>query len=186
MAKRQLRQWMRDKLIAYATDHVKPVAEAKALAVAYKKAEPLVRKIVEAKYKPADMAVCAKYKLTQRDMCIKVQFPNGSVEEFRFNDKETAPLVANDGNCYRRIYIADDKTAAAVEAWSAANDAFKKECTVRVNAYKALVMASGTLDDVIEAWPEVSSVIPEANAMIAINPEQIAILKSDQRERKAA
>lgn len=186
MAKRPMRQWMREKLVAYATDHVKPAVEAKALAAAYKKAEPLVRKLVEAKYKPADMVVCERYKLTQRDACIRVQFPNGVVQEFRFEDKETAPVVAMDGNCYRRIYIADDKTATAVEAWSGASEAFNKESAVRINAYKALVLASGSLDDVIEAWPEVAGLIPEANSMVAINPEQIAILKSDQRERKAA
>lgn len=186
MTKRRMLQWMRDKLISHASDHVSPVAEAKVLAAAYKKAEPLVRKIVEAKFKPADMVVCEKYGLTQHDSCIRVQYPSGVVQEFRFASEETAPLIAAKGNCYGRMYIADDKAAAAVEAWVTANEAFKKEKTVRVNAYKALVMASGTLDDVIEVWPEVADLIPPANQMIPINPEQIAILKTDLRERKAA
>jgi len=186
VAKRRMLQWMREKLIAHANEHVSPVAEAKALASAYKKAEPLVRKIVEAKFKPADMVVCEKYGLTQRDSCIRVKYPDGAVQQFRFTNDDCAPVIACNRNCYSRIYIGDEKTAAAVEAWVTADDAFKKEKTIRVNAYKALVMASGSLEDVIEVWPEVADLIPAANSLIPINPEQIAILKTDLRERKAA
>lgn len=186
MAKRKMLQWMREKLTAYATENVSPAAEAKALASAYKKAEPLVRKLVETKFKPADMVVCEKYGLTQRDSCVRVQYPSGAVQEFRFASDDVAPVIASKGNCYSRMYLADEKTAAAVEAWTTATDAFKKEKTIRVNAYRALVLASGSLDDVIEAWPEVAGLIPEASSLVLINPEQIAILKSDQRERKAA
>lgn len=186
MAKRRMLQWMRDKLISHVSNHVSPVAEAKVLAAAYKKAEPLVRKIVETKFKPADMAVCEKYGLTQRDRCVRVQYPSGVVQEFQFENDEAAPIIASKGNCYSRVYIADEKAAVAIEAWNTATEAFKKEKTIRVNAYKALVLASGTLDDVIEAWPEVADLIPAANSLIPINPEQIAILKTDLRERKAA
>ncbi len=185
MAKRPLRVWMRDKLIAHAENNVAPAKEAKALAAAYKKAEPLVRKIVEAKYKPADMAVCAKYELTKPDTCIRVQFPSGGVEQFDFADAASAPIIVK-GNCYSSMYIADDKTAAAVEAWVTARDAFKTEKNRRIQAYKALVHVSSTVDDVVAAWPEVATLLPEATDLIPISPEQIAILQADRKERVAA
>lgn len=185
MAKRKLLMWMREKLIAHATNNVAPAKEAKALAAAYKKAEPLVRKIVEAKYKPADMAVCQKYDLTKPDACIRVQFPSGAVEQFDFASTEIAPIVTK-GSCYSRMYLADEKTANAVEAWVAARDAFKAEAKRRVQAYTALVHASTSVEDVIAAWPEVANLLPAANDLIPINPEQIAILQADMREREAA
>jgi len=55
MAKRRLLQWMRDRLSSYAEKNVAPATETKALTAAFKKAEPLVRKVVEAKFKPADL-----------------------------------------------------------------------------------------------------------------------------------
>lgn len=186
MAKRILRVWMREKLIAHAETNVSPAKEAKALAAAYKKAEPLVRKLVEAKYKPADMAVCAKYDLTKPDTCIRVQFANGGVEQFEFANSESAPIVTSKGNCYSRMYLADDKATAAVEAWVSARDAFKAEKNKRIQAYKALVNVSSTVDDVVAAWPEVAKLLPEATDLIPINPDQIAILQADLKEREAA
>lgn len=185
MAKRRLLQWMREKLIAHATNNVSPAKEAKALAAAFKKAEPLVRKLVEAKYKPADMIVCAKYSLTKPDACVRVQYPSGAVQQFDFPDMETAPVVTS-GSCYNRMFLADDKTATAVEAWVAARDAFRAESKKRIQAYTALVQASTTVEDVIAAWPEVAELLPAANDLIPINPEQIAILQADLKEREAA
>lgn len=185
MAKRKLLQWMRDKLIVHATNTVAPAKEAKALTSAYRKAEPLVRKLVEAKYKPADMVICEKYGLTRRDSCIRVQYPNGVVQQFDFSEKETSPITP-DSSCYGRMYLADEKAAAAIEAWVAARDAFKAESTKRVNAYRALVQASSTVEDVVAAWPEVANLLPAPTDMIAFDPEQIAILQADQREREAA
>lgn len=185
MAKRRLLQWMRDKLIAHAEKNVSPAKEAKALAAAYKKAEPLVRKLVEAKYKPADMVVCEKYGLTKPDACIRIQFPSGVVQQFDFAEKESAPVVTG-SSCYSRMFISDEKTAAAVEAWVTARDAFKAESSKRIKAYRALVMASSSVEDVIAAWPEVANLLPAASDLIPINPEQIAILQADLKEREAA
>ena len=185
MAKRPLRQWMREKLISFAKESVAPVAEQKALNAAYKKAEPLVRKLVEAKYKPADMAVCAKYSLTRPDACIRVQFANGGVEQFNFATEEVAPIVVK-GDCYSRMYLADERVSAAVEAWVSARDAFKKETAKRIEAYRALVLGSNTVEDVLAVWPEVAHLLPADNALIALGPEQMAIIEADKRERKAA
>lgn len=183
MAKRRLTQWMREKLISYATETVKPAAETKALDAAYKKAAPLVRKIVEAKYKPADMAICAKYELTQPDACIRLQLANGAVQEFEFVEDDGIPIVTR-GSCYSRMYVADEKASAAIDAWAAARDAFKAEAKKRIAAYTALVQGSSTVEDVQAVWPEVSSLLPADNALIALGPAEMDILAADQKERQ--
>jgi hypothetical protein len=55
-----------------------------------------------------------------------------------------------------------------------------------VNAYRALVLASSTVEDVVAAWPEVANILPAPTDLIAFDPEQVAILQADQREREAA
>lgn len=186
MAKRRLLQSMRDRLYDYANGNVSPAAETKAYAAAYKKAEPLVRKIVEAKYKPSDMEVCAKYELTKPDTCIRVQFPNGVVEEFNFASVEAAPIVATARNCYSRMYLSDEKTADAIEVWKTARDNLTAEKRKRVAAYKALIDGSNYVEDIAVVWPEIANLFPPENALIALGPEQIALVQADLKERKAA
>jgi len=185
MAKRPLRQWMRDKLVNYAGEHVSPAAEAKALKIAYVKAAPLVRKLVERKYKPADMLICKKYELAKPDACIRIRWENGSVDQFNFSTEEEAPLVAG-GNCYNRMYIGDEKTMVAVETWKKAKEAFDVEKAKRVAAYRALVLGSGTVEEVLAVWPEVASLLPAENAVIALGPDQMALVAADLKERKVA
>lgn len=185
MAKRRLTQAMRDRLVLYAQKNVAPAQETKALAAAYKKAEPLVRKIVEAKYKPADMVVCAKYELTRPDACVRFQLPNSVVTEFSFESEAVAPIVVGN-NCYSRMYLADEKAAAAIEAWVSARDALKVEFKKRVEAYHALAAGSTYVEDVVAVWPEVADLFPADNALIALGPDQIALVRADIQERKAA
>jgi hypothetical protein len=185
MAKRRLLQWMRDRLVSHAEKTVAPAKETKAFDAAYAKAEPLVRKIVEAKFKPADMAICEKYGVARRDQCIRVQLADGSVEEFSFVDKEASPLVVG-RSCYDRMYVADAKASAAIEAWKAARDALEDEKKRRVAAYTALVAASTTIEDIAAVWPEAAIVLPPATDLIPLGPEQIALVETDMRERKAA
>jgi hypothetical protein len=176
---------MREKLVSFADQTVAPVAQQKALDATYKKAEPLVRKIVEAKYKPADMAICAKYSVTTPDTCVRIQLSDGAVKEFTFSPPETAPIVVK-GSCYSRMYQADEKTSAAIDAWLTAKDAFRDEKRKRIEAYRALTLGSTSVEDVLAVWPEVACLLPADNALIALGPDQMAIIEADKKERKAA
>jgi hypothetical protein len=185
MAKRRMLQWMRERLNSYAKENVAPIVESKALTAAYRKAEPLVRKVVEAKYKPADMEVCNKYGVAYRDACIRMQLSDGAVKQFTFAEEEAAPFVVR-GNCNSRMYIADEKTSHAVDAWIVAKETLEAEQRKRLGAYRALIDGSSSLDDVIAVWPEVATLFPPANDLIPLNPEQIALVQADIKERKAA
>jgi len=185
MAKRRLTSTMRYRLKRFAEDTVKPVAEAAALKAAYELAAPLVRRVVEQRYNPTEMAVLEKYGFTERDTCIRVQFPNGVVQEFSFDQQLAAPLVPDRRGCSKRIYLADELTAAAIEAWADATNAYDAEKKQRVDAYSALALGSQYVEDVCAIWPEAATVLPADNALIALGPEQIARIKADRHERMA-
>jgi hypothetical protein len=185
MAKRKMLVWMREKLEAHAGRVVEPAKEKKALDAAYVKAQVLVRKAVEAKYPPSEMRVLKKHQCSEVDTEVRVQFPNGVVQQFVFSN-EDAPLIPNHYEAKRRIYLVDATTATAVEKWVDARDAHKAERKRRLDAYKALIQGASYVEDIVSVWPEVAAVIPAQSLPIALGPEQIAVVKQDLRERKAA
>lgn len=185
MAKRKLLQWMRDLLTKHAEAVVIPLAEKKALDAAYKKAAPLVRALVEKRFPPADMKVLKKYGAACELCAAKMTLPNGVVTEFKFNEGDQ-PL-GRDSYEYRHVmHLGDAKLAAAVEVWLAAIETFKAERAKRLTAYKALIAGSSNVEDIVDFWPEAKGILPAGSPPIPLGPEQIALVKADLRERKAA
>lgn len=184
MAKRKLLQWMRERLNSHAEKVVAPAVEKKALDVAYKKADALARAAIQKKYPPADMKVLEKYKATDRAYSIQFQFPNGVVNQFNF---EVADLPVKPTSApYNEMFLADAATAAAVEKWATARDAYSAERKKRLDAYRALILCASYVEDIVEMWPETASILPAGSPLIPLGPEQIALVKADLRERKAA
>lgn len=185
MAKRKLLQWMRDLLTKHAEDVVIPAAEKKAVDAAYKKAAPLARALVEKRFPPDDMKVLKKYSAACEFEDATFTFPNGVVAQFKFN-KDDRPL-GRDTYEYRHImYLADAKLASAIENWRAAVETYKAERTKRLTAYKALIAGSSNVEDIVDFWPEAKGILPAGSPPIPLGPEQIALVKADLRERKAA
>jgi hypothetical protein len=92
MASTRLTNNHRDVLKALVTRIVDCPIEIKAEAAAYAKAAPMVRKIVEMKYPAAEMKVLDKYRCALLDECVRIQHPDGSVQQFTFR-KGDAPNV---------------------------------------------------------------------------------------------
>lgn len=185
MAKRKLLQWMRDRLKKHAELVVTCSGEKKALDAAYKKAALLVSAIVHQKFPPAEMKVLAKWKCTGVEGDPKLSTPDGAVIEFVF-EKDDYPLKSSSWDFQRQIYVASATASAAVERWIVARDAYTAERKKRLDAYCAMIDGSSTVEDLIGVWPEAAGVLPAGSPPIALGPEQIAIIKADLRERKAA
>lgn len=185
MAKRKLLQWMREQLKEHAEKVVLCSAEKKALDAAYKKAAPLVTAIVHQKFPPAEMKILSKWKCGSVKDDPKLSIPDGTVIQFVF-ERDDYPACPSGYEYNRQIYIANATVAAAVEKWIAARDAYKAERKKRLDAYSAMIDGSSTVEDLIGVWPEVAGVLPAGSPPIALGPEQIAIIKADLRERKAA
>lgn len=185
MAKRRLMQWMRDSLKGHANTVVVPPKERKALDAAYRKAEPLVLAMVAKRFPPAEMKVLAKYGCTAALTKVRVQLPNGAVLQFEF-DGERAPKTPDTYSYRNTMFVADATTGAAIERWEAAVKAYEEERQKRLAAYKALIDGASYIEDVIDVWPEAAGVLPAGSPPIPLGPEQIALVKADLRERKAA
>lgn len=185
MAKRRLLQWMRDRLCAYAQNIVLPPVEKRNLDAAYKRAATLVTNVVTKKFPVSEMAVLNKWKSATHCIEPKLQFPNGVVAQFIFVADE-APLRPDEFDYRNQVFLADAATAAAVDKWLTCKEAFETERKKRLSAYAAMIAGAGYVEDVIDIWPEAKTILPAGSPPIALGPEQIALVKADQRERKAA
>lgn len=182
MAKRRLLQWMRERLNAHADKVVVPIKAKKILDAAYKKTEPLVFAAVAKRYPTADMKVLRKYECAAQEEKVRVQFPNGVVTQFEF-ERERGPYTPG----HRSImFLVDSATAAAVDKWETARGDYNEERKRRLAAYYALVNGAGYVEDIVDVWPEVKDILPAGSPPIPLGPEQIALVKADMRERKAA
>jgi hypothetical protein len=185
MAKRKLLQWMRERLKEHAAKVVTCSAEKKTLDAAYSKALPLVTAIVQHKFPPSDMKILRKWQNACDCGDAKLSIPDGAVVEFKFEAGDY-PLRPSGYEFNRQIFVAPASVASAVEKWKAASDAYKAERKKRITAYGAMIDGSSTVEDLIAMWPEAAGVLPAGSPPIALGPEQIAIIKADLRERKAA
>lgn len=183
-AKRRLLQWMRERLSSHADKVVLPAKELKALEAAYAKAAPLVLAVVAKRFPVADMKVLLRYESGSKCQKTKLQFPNGVVTEFTFADGE-GPITPNN-NSYGRMYLADAATATAVDKWELTRGEYDEERKKRLAAYGALIAGASYVEDITDVWPEVKGILPAGSPPIPLGPEQIAMVKSDLKERKAA
>lgn len=183
-AKRKLLQWMRERLSSHAEKVVLPAKELKALEAAYAKASALVTAAVVKRYPAADMKVLERYSAGERRSTYRLQFPNGVVTEFKFED-EKGPYTPDLGynSC---MFLVDAPTAAAVDRWLTTRGEYDEERKKRLAAYGALIAGAGYVEDITDVWPEVRGILPAGSPPIPLGPEQIALVKSDMKERKAA
>lgn len=184
MTKRPLRAWMRDKLLAHANNVVQPASEKTVMESAYLKAAALVKPFVEKKYPPRDMRMLERYRCVSGYSDFKLQSPDGTVDQFKFETIDI-PLTPSNSE-YRQIYLVDLRAFAAVTAWSGAVQAFKKERQKRLDAFATLVRSVSYVEDITEVWPEAATLLPAREMTAPVAPEQIAIIKADMKERKAA
>ena len=148
---------------------------------AYRKLAPLVKAIVAQRYPSRDMNVLRRYGLVKQSGRVKLQMPNGTVSQFDFAVNDWACIAAYQTS---DIYLADEAVADAVERWMAASEAYAAERKVRLASYNALIAGAATVEDLADVWPEALAVIPKAHLPLAFGPEQIAVVKRDQMERK--
>lgn len=182
VARTRLNTSMRDQLIAFSKKVVDPRKEKKALDAAYAKAKPLAIKAIAAKYPHKDMAVLSKYGLSEKEESVRISC-GSIVVEFKFREGDEATTPRRYGN---EIFMGDEATGVAIDEWASAYKAFNEERKRRLEAYFALIHGSTYLDQVTAAWPEADGIVQPNKLPIALNPEQIALIKGDVRERKLA
>lgn len=181
MAKRHLYAWMRAQLRDHVNKNVHPVAEKKAMDAAYKKALKPILAVVHKKWPVKDMAVLEKHGVSETAATINLSFPNGVVQQLAFDND--APLCPNRGR-YHQMFLVDQDTADAIEAFLDAQKVYNTERERRVKAYLALIDTSKYIEELVDVWPEAATLLPQGSVPTIMSPEMISLLHADQQERR--
>lgn len=184
MAKRPLREWMRDVLNRHVSSKIDPPAERKAMDAAYRKAAPMVSRMVARKFKPEEMKILTKYGVSNLDTCIKITMPDARVVEFELREADAVAVPS--GRCQGRMYLGDDILMAAYDAHHKSVEAHENETNKRIAAYRALIQSASTVEDIIAVWPEAAALLPATAVMAPLTDEQLALIRADTTEREAA
>lgn len=174
----------RSLLYALVAQIVDCPAEIKAEQRAYDRAMPAARKIVEAVYAPKDMEVFLKYDRASKDNCIRVQLGDGDVKQFTFR-ADDAPYVPKGANCRDRMYLADERPGALIEAWVTAAKDLEVATEKKRAEYNAFVENAATFEQVVDIWPEAMQLSDRIriNLPAAVSPDMIERIKADSARR---
>ncbi len=194
MAKLRLLLHHRNLLMDWVSHNVKPdpqlVAEAEA---AHDAAYAAVKDAVIKKHPPEDVRVLRKYDLIGRTGTVRVSLHDGQVSQFTL-DLNRFPLTENSGNGFdvpgnryhhaECVYPLNATASKLFDKWVATRDEHRKEYEKRWAAYRALVQGATYLEDLLPVWPEAAALVPKTGGnVIALGPEQIAIIKHDREQR---
>jgi hypothetical protein len=189
MAKIRLTEGMRERLYAMAMKAAVYPKEQREFDRAYAKALPVMTKIVHGDYPASDMAICAKYGVTTKDTCIRLNLTPGGVDEFRFAEADAPVVVSRGYSCRNRIYACDEKATLVFNSWKTAAVALEEAQNQRAADYRALVNASKTLDEVEAIWPGAGEMRASLanNLQATLTADVIARIQADiSAQRKAA
>jgi len=179
-AHREALKRLRDTVVRCLTEEGK-VKEA------YRKAAPLVRRVVETEYPVKDMKVLLRYEAAEHDNCIKLRMAHGAVQDVMFNfDDESGPLVVKK-TYHGKFFLADEATTDAVLAWKTAKETCDKTLSQKKRDYATLIDAARTLEEVEVLWPEAKQIreafAKNQVALMALTPTVIQRIKQDVAER---
>ena len=182
MAKHKLLASHRMTLNNYVSSHIKPIKECDALKEAYDVALSFVLPYVVKKWPQDTMDILDKYGVAEKVYNVRLQFPNSDVKNFDFHSELTIlkPKWYGRGE---QIFLVNNGTAGAVEAWLSAEEALHLETAKRQDAYRALISGSTYLEDLHKLWPESQTIVPIVGELIPLGPDQMDIIKCDLKER---
>jgi hypothetical protein len=185
----RLNEGDRTFLYGLAKERITCPDEEKADAIAYAKAAPLVRHLVEDRYPTKDMKLLLKYTVARHDDCIRLQLAAGGVVEFNFRMPDKGPLVPNGYGCSNRMYIAGQEETDAISASLTAKSTCEKARSQKLADYKALIWASQTLEQIEGVWPLAGEVLRPRKGRalpVVLSDEVIARIKADLPSLKKA
>jgi hypothetical protein len=175
---------MKRLLRSKVAEQVEPKALKDTLSKAYAKAAPLLITAVHNKYPEVEMKVLRKYNHVNTERNVRFLLPDGGVEQFIFDEDMAVDMPSRVGYFNTTLIPAVTGVAHdAIMAWSKAYAAYNAEYSKRTNAYDALIESATYLEDLLEVWPEAASLVPNNGMLIALGPDQIALIKADRKER---
>lgn len=183
MSKFRLNSHARDTLRALARDLVSCPAEQLLADKAHSEAATSVRKMIETRYPPKDMAVLKRYDQANADLCIRMELTPGGYHVWRFRPTEKAPLQPGP-RC--QTHIADEAVTEAVQRDIKAEEAFRTAIEKKLKDYNSLISAANTFEAVCEVWPEAERARGQCGAsavVVAVTPDVVERIKADIASR---
>lgn len=186
MPKTRLSQGSRSVLQRHATKLVECPKEHAANETAHTAAYAAVRKMVETRYPPKDMAVLKRYGTADACLEVRIQLAAGGVTKWWFRTADKCPLSPSWTNI---LYITDEATTKVLERHQETERALKDALSKKLSDYVSLISAANTFEDVLEVWPEAEAVRSQCGAsaiIVAVTPEVVARIRADVRARAKA
>lgn len=187
MAKLRLLAGMKETLRANVRQHVVPRNLKAALDTAYALCLPAVKAAADKKWPSADLKVLRKYELTTKMSRVQCTNKLGQVKTFHVAESDEIELPDKSWYSERqRVPMITDKETAVLDQWLDAHEAYNIEFDKRVKAYDALIHGANYLEDLLEIWPEAAALVPRTGgAILALGPDQIAVIRRDLAEQRA-
>lgn len=183
MAKTRLNERSRKILGLHARALVTAQNEKSAADMAYKEAAAGVRKMIEARYPPRDMAVLKRYEQAHECHSVSMQLHAGGFQVWHFRRDDKAPFQPGH-SC--KTHLADETVTASVQKSISADSALKKVLEKKLEDYYSLIAAANTFEDVCEVWPEVEMVRSQCGAsaiVVAVTSEVVERIRADVAQR---
>lgn len=184
--KTRLHERGRNALRQLARELVACPVEQKAADAAYASASVVVRKMIETRFPPRDMAVLKKYDVARADPCIRLSLTPGGYVFWNLRSTDKIPLQPGH-NC--ATHIADEVVSASVNASNKAADDLKKALETKLRDYYSLITAATNFEAVLEVWPEAEAARAACGASqiaIAVTDDVVARIRADIATRAIA
>lgn len=186
MAKTRILQSTRDHLLIWMTEQMAAKLQLQ-LEKPELKAIEAANKAIRAKYPEKDMEVLRKYKCTRRDNCLRFVSEEGQVfgVDFGYEEQKRDRLadMPDGAGCHRGDVFPVTKTVQnTLEAYIEKRDANKYEAQRKRHEYFSFLAACKTVeevDEVVKLPDDLRKRYLSGGALVAINPDVVASIKSD-------
>lgn len=179
MPKTRMNATIRRNLLSFATRFAHPTDEIAAEERARAKLLPIVSAEIERQWPARDMKVLQKYSAGRGINHVLLKVGDRDLGRgYRFSIP-TRHVVG-----YSCTILLDAKHATLVAEWEKALNALGAERERRIGQYEALIMASTTVEDLLEVWPEAAGHVPDRPNLPALTQESYALIQQDRAEQR--
>jgi hypothetical protein len=186
MAKTKLLQSTRESLLEWMFKQAEDKLKAK-LSKVEAKAIEAANKAIRVKYPEKDMEVLRKYKCTRRDNCLRFVTDDGHFfgVEFEYEEQKgdrLADLPMSGGCRQDDVFPASTAAQNAMEAYTKQRDDGREDLKKKRREYFSFLAACKfveDVDEVVKLPDDLRQRYFTGGALVALNPDVVASIKSD-------
>jgi hypothetical protein len=193
MTKIRLNNTHRDILTEYGSKKIAGLIDRSREKVLYDTLLEAANKAIRVKYPEEHLVICRLYELTRTDYCLRFQFPSGRVDGVYFSPADTQRIcdVPSGRGCHNSdVFPVDKAFEDACDEYDKLKKANDEEARSRVASFRSLIVASKTLEDVLEVIDLPEDILErfgrKSTALVALSSDTLRSLKQDFAIRQTA